>query len=183
MGKWSVFRIRQKLFFQTVEKDAFSPRLLLHSYYVVEHLPNPQPQIQCVQYVGYTMIFAFLICPCCHKFSLATTSFFFAFSTRTRTRNPKPETRNPNRLPAVSQPYETRVGDEFVVLGNDVLMKCDFPGFASDLLRVVAWRTEPDGTEVTAAYSAAAGAGAAGAAAAAAVDQGPRNDDVWFPES
>ena len=39
----------------------------------------------------------------------------------------------------MSQDYETRVGDEFVIIGNDVLMKCDFPGFASDQLQVVGW--------------------------------------------
>ncbi len=49
----------------------------------------------------------------------------------------------------MSQSYETRVGDEFVIVGNDVLMKCDIPSFAADLLSVSAWRTEPDGQEIT----------------------------------
>ena len=46
----------------------------------------------------------------------------------------------PNKSLAVHQPYETRVGDEFVIVGNDVLVKCDFPGFASDFLDVVGWK-------------------------------------------
>ena len=31
------------------------------------------------------------------------------------------------------------MGDEFVIVGNDVLMGCGFPGFASDLLSVSGW--------------------------------------------
>lgn len=45
----------------------------------------------------------------------------------------------------MDQIYETRVGDEFVILANDVLMRCDVPGFASDLLSVVGWTVFEDG--------------------------------------
>ena len=42
----------------------------------------------------------------------------------------------------VAQPYETRVGDEFVILGNDALVKCSVPSFAADYLEVVGWVTD-----------------------------------------
>jgi hypothetical protein len=41
----------------------------------------------------------------------------------------------------VYQDYETRVGDEFVIIGNDVLIKCDVPSYAADYLQVVGWVT------------------------------------------
>ena len=41
----------------------------------------------------------------------------------------------------VSQMYETRVSDEFVILGNDALVKCGVPSFASDYLKVISWVT------------------------------------------
>ena len=44
----------------------------------------------------------------------------------------------------MDQVYETRVGDAFVIVGNDVLMRCNFPGFAADLLSVVGWLVAED---------------------------------------
>ena len=45
----------------------------------------------------------------------------------------------------MNQAYETRVGDEFVMVGNDVLIKCDVPGFAADFLEIVGWSVMEDG--------------------------------------
>ena len=38
--------------------------------------------------------------------------------------------------------FETRIGDEFVILGNDALMKCQVPSFVSDFLSVTGWVDE-----------------------------------------
>ena len=38
--------------------------------------------------------------------------------------------------------FETRIGDEFVILGNDALMKCQAPSFVSDFLSVTGWVDE-----------------------------------------
>ena len=43
---------------------------------------------------------------------------------------------------AVYQTYETRVADEFVIIGNDALIKCSLPSFAADFLQVVGWVTD-----------------------------------------
>ena len=40
---------------------------------------------------------------------------------------------------AVNQPYETRVSDEFVMEGNDAIVKCSLPSFAADFLEVISW--------------------------------------------
>ncbi len=40
---------------------------------------------------------------------------------------------------AVAQSFSTRVSDEFVVVGNDVLLKCAVPAFASDLAEIIGW--------------------------------------------
>jgi hypothetical protein len=39
----------------------------------------------------------------------------------------------------VIQPYETDVAKEYVIRGNDALMKCSIPSFVSDIVQVVAW--------------------------------------------
>lgn len=44
----------------------------------------------------------------------------------------------------VGQNYETRVGDEFVILGNDALVKCGVPSFAADYLQVIGWVIDED---------------------------------------
>ena len=38
--------------------------------------------------------------------------------------------------------FETRIGDEFVILRNDALMKCQVPSFVSDFLSVTGWVDE-----------------------------------------
>ena len=42
-------------------------------------------------------------------------------------------------FPAVSQDYQTDAFRENVILGNDVIFKCDIPSFMSDFVRVEAW--------------------------------------------
>ena len=37
------------------------------------------------------------------------------------------------------QPYETDVAKEYVILGNDALMKCSIPSFVADSLVVTSW--------------------------------------------
>ena len=44
----------------------------------------------------------------------------------------------------VVQTYETRVGDEFVIIGNDALVKCSVPSYAADFMEVVGWVTNED---------------------------------------
>ena len=39
----------------------------------------------------------------------------------------------------VSQGYVTESGNEYVILGNDALMKCEVPSFVSDLVQVHSW--------------------------------------------
>ena len=40
---------------------------------------------------------------------------------------------------AVNQVYSTKAEDEYVIKGNDVLMKCKIPSFVSDFVEVVGW--------------------------------------------
>ena len=40
---------------------------------------------------------------------------------------------------AVNQNYSTKAEDEYVIRGNDVLMKCKIPSFVSDYISVVGW--------------------------------------------
>ena len=42
-------------------------------------------------------------------------------------------------FPAVSQDYQTDAFRENVILGNDVIFKCDIPSFISDFVSVEAW--------------------------------------------
>ena len=39
----------------------------------------------------------------------------------------------------VSQEYSTKAEDEYVIVGNDVLMKCKVPSFVSDQVTVINW--------------------------------------------
>ena len=39
----------------------------------------------------------------------------------------------------MSQEYTTKAEDEYVIQGNDVLMKCKIPSFVSDYVIVVGW--------------------------------------------
>ena len=44
----------------------------------------------------------------------------------------------------VIQPYETDVGKEYVILGNDALMKCQIPSFVADSVSVFSWTSSED---------------------------------------
>ena len=43
------------------------------------------------------------------------------------------------QISAVSQNYQTEPINEYVILGNDVLMKCSIPSFVSDFVSVIGW--------------------------------------------
>jgi hypothetical protein len=53
----------------------------------------------------------------------------------------------PRFVAAVLQAYETRVGDVFVVSGNDALMACSLPSHTAQLLQLAAWVTS-EGAEI-----------------------------------
>ena len=40
---------------------------------------------------------------------------------------------------AVSQEYSTKAEDEYVIKGNDVLIKCKIPSFVADFVQVIGW--------------------------------------------
>jgi hypothetical protein len=40
---------------------------------------------------------------------------------------------------AVNQNYTTKAEDEYVIRGNDVLLKCKIPSFVSDYVTVEGW--------------------------------------------
>lgn len=45
---------------------------------------------------------------------------------------------------AVSQEYSTKAEDEYVIKGNDVLVKCKIPSFVSDFVSVIGWVDNED---------------------------------------
>ena len=45
----------------------------------------------------------------------------------------------PLLFPVVHQSYQTGPIDEYVIQGNDALVKCSIPSFVSDFVSVVAW--------------------------------------------
>ncbi len=51
------------------------------------------------------------------------------------------------RFAAVIQPYETDVGKEYVIGGNDALMKCSVPSHVADFVSVVSW-IDSEGNEI-----------------------------------
>ena len=42
----------------------------------------------------------------------------------------------------VGQDYESHVSPEYIIKGNDVLMKCGIPSFVADFVQVVGWLEE-----------------------------------------
>lgn len=42
----------------------------------------------------------------------------------------------------VSQAYDIDASKEYVIKGNSVIVKCQFPSFVADFLRVVSWETD-----------------------------------------
>lgn len=43
---------------------------------------------------------------------------------------------------AVNQVYMTGASDEYVVMGNDALMKCEIPSFVADLVTIIGWEDD-----------------------------------------
>ena len=43
---------------------------------------------------------------------------------------------------AVRQTYETEADNEYVILGNSAIMKCEVPSFVSDLIEVSSWQDD-----------------------------------------
>ena len=41
---------------------------------------------------------------------------------------------------AVNQEYETEADNEYVILGNSAIMKCEIPSFVADLIQIVSWK-------------------------------------------
>ena len=41
---------------------------------------------------------------------------------------------------AVNQEYETEADNEYVILGNSAIMKCEIPSFVADLIQIISWK-------------------------------------------
>ena len=52
---------------------------------------------------------------------------------------------------AVSQSYNTETHNEYVVLGNDAILKCNIPSFVGDFVSVTGWVTS-EGTQLKSGY-------------------------------
>ena len=44
-----------------------------------------------------------------------------------------------------SQPYKTDASQEYVIIGNDALVKCTYPSFVADFVSVVNWEDSEGG--------------------------------------
>ena len=49
---------------------------------------------------------------------------------------------------AVHQSYTTKAEDEYVIRGNDVILKCKIPSFVSDFVDIVGW-VDSEGSEIS----------------------------------
>ena len=45
----------------------------------------------------------------------------------------------------VSQQYKTDANQEYVIIGNDALVKCTFPSFVADFVSIVSWEDSEGG--------------------------------------
>ena len=45
-------------------------------------------------------------------------------------------------IPAVIQIYDTAITKEFVIRGNDALVKCSIPSFVTDFVTVISWTVQ-----------------------------------------
>lgn len=52
-------------------------------------------------------------------------------------------------IAVVAQQYESEAENEYVIRGNNVILKCKIPSFVADFLQIVAW-LDSDGQEYTA---------------------------------
>ena len=82
--------------------------------------------------ISFASLFSKLQHACLHAYCLFLLfySYYFIFFTLT--------------FVDVVQTYETRVADEFVIIGNDALVKCSVPSYAADFMEVVGWVTNED---------------------------------------
>ena len=46
------------------------------------------------------------------------------------------------------QDYESHVSPEYIIKGNDVLMKCGIPSFVADFVQVIGWLEESTNQEL-----------------------------------
>ncbi len=46
----------------------------------------------------------------------------------------------------VNQPYATNVNQQYVIMGNDVILKCDVPSFVADFVDIVGWQDSSGAT-------------------------------------
>ena len=42
----------------------------------------------------------------------------------------------------VAQDYATHVNQEYVIQGNDVILKCGIPSFVADFLQIISWEDD-----------------------------------------
>ena len=53
----------------------------------------------------------------------------------------------------MSQNYVTESDNEYVIFGNDALMKCDIPSFISDLIEIQSWTDSEENIYLKNSYS------------------------------
>ena len=58
------------------------------------------------------------------------------------------------KFSAVIQTYETDVIKEFVIRGNDAVIKCSIPSFVTDFVTVLSWTIESSKNEIEVALGA-----------------------------
>ena len=44
----------------------------------------------------------------------------------------------------VVQPYDIDIGKEFVIVGNDAIVKCQVPSFVADWVSIIGWTASDD---------------------------------------
>ena len=42
-------------------------------------------------------------------------------------------------ISAIIQDFDTDVGNEYVIIGNDALLKCKIPSFVTDFVSIISW--------------------------------------------
>lgn len=55
-------------------------------------------------------------------------------------------TKSHHYFSVVNQAYETNVNQQYVIMGNDVILKCDIPSFVADFVQVVSWHDNKGST-------------------------------------
>ena len=57
-------------------------------------------------------------------------------------------------FPAVVQSYRTAVPEDYVIRGNDALVKCSIPSFVTDFVTVLSWTIESSKNDIEVAMGA-----------------------------